>query len=429
MQKNNKPILFIGIGVAGLVIIVLAIVLIVNIFSGGSSDDPNIGVWTAQELTMMGMTMSPEDIYPDGISLELKSGNKCTLTLDGGDHDVNYEIDGNTFTLEQYGDEFPGTINGNVIIITNLLNMGLDITFVKGDWDGEGSDATQSNGAGNLMGGNDDGDISSDFVAPGYGTEQTMPVETLSDPSDWYGIVTISDYTGTDDISGEYEAWGYIGTDEIGTYFELYANGPSGSDYASDLMSFNIELHDYSFFPVVDEHAWLYGDATLKEEDNTWYVPSITNGVLGATYNYDYNGESFVIDFALAQISDGSTSSETAGTDSGEADTDSEAPAPAPEPEPAPGPVTPSLTVDELREIYYAVTELEIDEKYSLTYDEILSRYFNGVTGNITNQGETFISYQWISVEAETSLLNMSFDINEDGSVTYKSMSINNISF
>ncbi len=529
-QSNNKLFIFIGIGVAALAVIILIIVLIVNAVSGGDSNDPNIGVWKADEITMMGMTMSPTDIYPSGISLEIKSGNRCTLSLDGDNFNADYEIVGSTFTLIDGSDEFPGTIEGNVITITNLLNMGLDIRFVKdgmaqssGDSSAEGGLAVinENNLTGNYIlssmttagvvmnydaiqqaeiemtleingeegtlvaygesssveldtsaktmllqgivldyvidgdsivasGDNDGHEIvfvftsenssiwgdssggginATGFVAPGYGAEKTVPVETLSNPSIWYGVVTISDYVGDDDISGEHEAWGYIGTDEIGDYFEIYLYGYVDSDDYLNFMSFNIELHDYSFFPVVDEHAWLYGDATLKEEDNTWYTPNLTNGILGATYNYDHDGESFVIDFQLAMVEGSNTSDSTDSTEAGSTDSvDSTAGDTETAPTPVPETNATSFTMNELRDVYLAIQELSIDEKFSLTHEEVLSRYFNGINGNITNEGDTFVSYQWISIESETSLLNISFN-KEDGELTYKSMSINNIDY
>ncbi len=523
-KKNGKnPLVFVGIGVGALIVVVLLIVLVSSLFSGGS-DDPNIGVWQAEEITMMGMTMKPTDIYPEGISLELKSNGKCTLTMDGDDYSADYEIDGTSFKMIDGGEEFPGTIVGNEIEITNLLDMGIDIKFVKEGMTGEGSDnAPGTDGAGavidennltgtymlssmttagvvmnydalqqseiemtlvitgeqaeltaygatspveldtsaktillqgivmdyvidgenivatgenaghelvfvftaensSIWGDTSQGGVNATgFIPPGYGAEQTVPVETLSNPSQWYGIVTISDYVGNDDISGEHEAWAYIGSDDIGTYFELYLYGYVDSDDYLNFMSFNIELHDYSFFPVVDEHAWLYGGATLKEEDNTWYVPSITNGVLSATYNYDYNGESFVIDFELAQVVE--AGSDTGGSDTGGSDTGEEPEDNTPEPT-AP---TERLTMEELKQIYYGISDLEIEEKFALTYEQVRDTYFGGVEGNITNQGDTFISYQWLSEESDTSLLNISFQDDGEPEFTYKSMSINNI--
>ncbi len=523
-QKRTNPMIFIGIGIAALLVIVLAIVLAVNLFSGISSDDPNIGVWTADEITMMGITMNPTDIYAGGISLELKSRDKCTLIIDGDDYNAEYEIDGTTFTLIDGADEFPGTIEGNVITITNLLDMGLDIVFIKDDManenlenpqgedntgaviddnnltgtymlssmttagvvmnydaiqqaeiemtleidgeegtliaygssmsvdldtsaktmllqgvvmdyviDGENIVATGENSGyemvfvftaenssiwNNISGG---GINATGFVPPGYGAENTIPVETLTNPSDWYGILTITDYVGNDDLNGEYEVWGYLGTDDFAPYFELYIGGPWDDENSSVFLSFYIEQHDYTFFPIVGDGSWVH-NAPLKEEDNTWFTPSLMSGILVYTsYEYDYNGESFTMSYEIAQIDDGTSANGTWNTDTYAEDTA--------QPTPQPQTVAPSFTKDELRDVYLAFQELSIDEKFSLTYDDVLSRYFNGIEGNITNQTDTFVSYQWISIESETSLLNISFDKNDDGEFTYKSMSINNIDY
>ncbi len=530
-QKSNKPIIFIGI--AALLLIVLTIVLAVNLFSKDAFDDPNIGVWTADEITMMGLTMNPADIYPDGISLELKSSGKCTLTLDGDDYNADYEIDGTMFTIIDGGDEFSGTIDGNIITITNLLDLGLDIVFVK---DGTTDDNSQGTGAAgaeidesNLTGNyilssmttagvtmnydaiqqaeiemtleinGEDGTLvaygsSSDveldisaktmllqgvvmdyviegenivatgenegyeivfvftaegssiwddtsggginatgFVPPGYGAEHTVPVETLTNPSDWYGILTITDYVGNDDLNGEYEVWGYLGTDDVAPYFELYIGGPWDDENSSVFLSFYIEQHDYTFFPIVGDGSWLH-NAPLKEEDNTWFTPSLMSGILVYTsYEYDYDGESFTMSYEIAQIDDGTPATGTWNTDT-YADTETEDAqendtAPTPQPTPEPQTVAPSFTKDELRDVYLAISDLSIDEKFSLTHEEVLARYFNGINGNITNQTDTVTAYQWISIESETSLLNISFEKNEDGEYTYRSMSINNIDY
>ncbi len=295
--------------------------MIPKIFSGTNSDDPNIGVWQATEITMMGMTMAPEDIYSNGITLELKAGNDCVLTLDGQPFAGTWSVDGSNLTINQGFDEYSAKITNGKLMLVNTLNMGLDITFVK-----EGTSSDDSA----LEGGNDnDEDISvpsADFVAPGYGSEETILVETLSNHTQWYGIVTIENYSGNDDISGEYEAWGYIDTDESGNYFEVYINDSAYGD-GDGIISFNIELHDYTFFPIVDEHAFLYGGAPLREEDATWYTPTLTSGVLSATYEYSYNGESFTLTYQLSQIADSGDASvenddSSVETDDSSAETD-----------------------------------------------------------------------------------------------------------
>ncbi len=130
-QKTKKPIVFIGIGVAALLVIILIIVLISSLFSGSSDDAPHVGLWNATEVSMMGITIKPEELYPGGITLELKANNDCILTLDGSGISAAYEIDGTTIILKQGGDEFDGTLIGNELKITNILNTGLDLVFEK----------------------------------------------------------------------------------------------------------------------------------------------------------------------------------------------------------------------------------------------------------------------------------------------------------
>ncbi len=186
-----------------------------------------------------------------------------------------------------------------LVIIISMLGGGDSDSTGIGSKPGSGmSGAMSSQGndsSGTVLGQNG-------FVAPGYGSEQTVASEMLEYPSNWYGTVTISNYSGSDDISGEYEAWAYIGQDDIGVYFELYANGEAGSDSAVDLMSFNIDIHDYTFFPIEDSHAWLYGGAPYVEEEENWLIPMLINGSLYAAYDYDYNGESFTIEYEIAKI-------------------------------------------------------------------------------------------------------------------------------
>ncbi len=434
-SKKPKPILIIILAVVVLALVGGAVALAIHLLSGFSESPENAqlatgaaavideddltGNYILSSMTTAGVTMNYDDLQTAEMEMMLTiTGEEASLTAYGSTSPVELDTSAKTIVLQSVVMDY--VIDGESIVATGE-NEGYEMVFV---FTSENSSLWNDASGGGIN--------ATGFVAPGYGTEETMPVETLVNPSNWYGIVSISDYVGNHDISGEYEAWGYIGSDEYGNYFELYINGPVDSGYESDLMSFNIELHDYSFFPIVDEYAWLYGDAPLKEEDNTWYVPSLTNGVLSASYNYDYNGETFIMDFSIAQIVDGGAVA-SAGGGMGDTMENNAAPAsvaPAPEAS-APQPAAPqaSFTTDELRQIYLDFQELDIDEKFSLTYEDVLSRYFNGVEGNVTNQTEDIVSYQWVSIESETSLLNMSFERNEDGTFTYKSMSINNIDY
>ncbi len=411
--KSKSPIIFIIIGVVVLVVFGIIVATVINFVMGLFSDDTNVGVWEAEQITMFGMTMSPEDIYEDGLSLELKSGGNCTLSFDGADFDIKYEIDGTDITLSDSTGDYEGTIEDNVLTIENLLDMGLDIIFVK-----EGTPIPDDLATGTTpsLGGNMSAGDS--YVAPGYGTESTVSAETLDSPSDWYGLVTISNYVGDANLEGEYEAWAYIGSDEFGTFFELYLDGPVDSGYDVDLMSFNIELNMYSFFPIVDDYAWLYNGATLKEEDNTWFSPALTNGVLTGTYDYAHEGESFTIDFELGLIAQDGLGGPPEGTTDGDA-TGGETTEHVASP--------PAFTKDQLRAIFLEIEGLETDVREAMTYEDFTFGFFQDNDGEIQYDDPDFKSYLWRSTEDDSAYLYMAFDLDDNGEFTYTSMSLANI--
>ncbi len=249
--------------------------------------------------------------------------------------------------------------------------------------------------------------ITPEFIAPGYGTEDTIAAQTLSNPSDWYGTITVSDYEGPyPETAGEFEAWAYIDTDVDGyDYFETYIIAPYYDDDSVVFSSWNIELHDYTFFPVVDDYAWIL-ESPLREEDNTWYTPTLTNGVLSASYEYDYNGESFTFVYEFAQIDDG-TSTETTDTTPDASTLDEsisqeETPVEAVD-------IAPSFTIEELQAIADA---MRADAPQDMTYGEwannmdyatVLEKYTGGVEGvpSIDENWGT-IKYQWFATDNET---------------------------
>ncbi len=136
-----------------------------------------------------------------------------------------------------------------------------------------------------------------DFVAPGFGKVATKAVDTIEDPSNWYGVMTISDYSGDrPELEEEYEVWGFVNNSD-GTYFSLYVDGLYGGDYP--VVSFYIELEDTSFTPIIDDQAWVM-DAIMSDGDEETFKPVLENGVLSATYSYENDGESFTLTYEIA---------------------------------------------------------------------------------------------------------------------------------
>ncbi len=439
--KIKKPFIFIGIGLVA----VIAIVLAITLSSGSSEDGPHIGLWKATQLTMAGMSVAPEDMFAGGISLDLQGGDDCLFILDGDEISANYTIDGNTFTLSQAGSQFPGIIDSSTITITNILNMGMDIVFTK-----EGAAvaaATTDNGAVTAPEATPEADTASGseanagtgpapadsgFVAPGYGSEQTVASETLTFPSVWYGTVTISNYSGNNDISGEYEAWAYLEADEVGSFFEMYVDGPVDSDSSWSLMSFNVDVHDYTFFPIEDDYDWLYGDAPYVEEGENWLIPAMLNGTLQASYDYNYNGESFTIDYNIALVvGDGAADSAPAtAPEADAAPTPAPEPEPEPEPEPAPEPIiadAPRLTTTELRIAYDAMEAVSLFDLRDLSLQEITDQYFFGISPELYEEEEAFTRYVWYAKEVDTTRIFLTYKPDDDGVMELSSYSHNNL--
>ncbi len=286
---GSKTLVIVGVVVALIIVAILGILFLPNAFSGADSDE--LGVYYASDITMMGMSFDPGELFEDGLSVELKSGNKCVLKMEGIEYNAEWTLDGTELTIKQNDDEFSGTLENNTIFMSNLMNLGLEITFVK---DGsspatmpggssEQDSVAQQNGSG------EQGDIDSDFADV-----------KLTNPSEFFGTVTITNYVGSNDISGVHDAYAIIDTDVNDlVYFEIYVESIYGNDVP--IMSFYIELHDYTFFPIVDDDAWIF-DSYLVEDDETWFVPQNFGGTIVAFYEYDYDGESFSLEYELTMV-------------------------------------------------------------------------------------------------------------------------------
>ncbi|MBQ8696208.1 MAG: hypothetical protein IJ519_00655, partial [Clostridia bacterium] len=133
--------------------IILAILLCVSLCacSGGgdkkkkdnASGDDAIGMYVGMYAEMFGETTPLDQVYEDESYIDLKSGSKCTFTLDG---DVvegcTWSLKGDelTISLEMEGEteSLTGTLKDGVIVIDM---MGIPMTFAK-----EGADVEMPTG-------------------------------------------------------------------------------------------------------------------------------------------------------------------------------------------------------------------------------------------------------------------------------------------
>ena len=114
-----------------LMALLTAALMVVGMLAGcGKPDpDPNSGVYEAVTGQMMGMTVSVEEVYENGVSFDLQDGGKCVANLDGETFKIKWSTEGNKVHIEGQGVDLNGTIGGGDMTLENMMDMGLDMTF------------------------------------------------------------------------------------------------------------------------------------------------------------------------------------------------------------------------------------------------------------------------------------------------------------
>jgi hypothetical protein len=122
--------------------IILAFIMLVSFTacggksSDGDSDAPHLGMWNAVAASMMDMTLDISEVYDEGASLEMKDSGKFKLVLDGEKAYGKFTYEDGLLNLSGDGLDLSGTIENDILTLTNMLDMGLDLIFEK-----EGSNA------------------------------------------------------------------------------------------------------------------------------------------------------------------------------------------------------------------------------------------------------------------------------------------------
>ena len=123
--------------------LVLALFLMVSLSACGSSgraDEALVGKYLAVTGTSMGMTLSGADM--SGFTLELKSGGKVTMTIDGTSADGKWVNDDKTITLTIENTDMVGKLDKDTItfesILKEMIGTSMDVKFAK-----EGTDAAK----------------------------------------------------------------------------------------------------------------------------------------------------------------------------------------------------------------------------------------------------------------------------------------------
>ena len=111
--------------------ILLAIVMLLSLAAcGGGEPDPNAGKYQGISAKAFGLAMDMSEVYPGETWVELKSGGKGTVMLDGEDFPMKWTLNGEAITITVDDVDSVGRLAEGVITV-DLMDMGLEMTFLK----------------------------------------------------------------------------------------------------------------------------------------------------------------------------------------------------------------------------------------------------------------------------------------------------------
>ena len=112
------------------ILLTLAMLLSLAACGGSTEEDPNAGKYLGTTAKAFGMVMPMTDIYEGETWLELRSGGRGTIMLDGDSFPMKWNLEGDIFTLTIDGEDSVGTLEDGVIVL-DLMDMGVEMTFLK----------------------------------------------------------------------------------------------------------------------------------------------------------------------------------------------------------------------------------------------------------------------------------------------------------
>ena len=112
------------------ILLTVAMLLSLTACGGKTAEDPNAGKYQGISAKALGMTMTMSELYSGETWVELKSGGKGTIMLDGDDYPLKWTLDGETITITVEGVDSVGMLADGVITV-DLMNMGVEMTFLK----------------------------------------------------------------------------------------------------------------------------------------------------------------------------------------------------------------------------------------------------------------------------------------------------------
>jgi len=94
------------------------------------SADPNCGKYVCKDVKVGDISVSAQEAYPNGSSIELKTAGACTIILDGAVYEGSWKSENSNVTITLEGEESTGSISGNTMTI-DIYNVGMTMTFER----------------------------------------------------------------------------------------------------------------------------------------------------------------------------------------------------------------------------------------------------------------------------------------------------------
>ena len=204
-----------------------------------SADDPNLGKYEGQSAEMSGFTVGVDQLFEEGISVELKKKGKGKIYCDGASDSIKWTLDGSDFHAEGGGNEYDGTLSDGVMVLENILDSGMSVTLVcddvvassKGSSDeGDDGERKEESKLGKKDKSRDDSGSgeSSDFSGSKEEAYIAAKTGTTLSGSDDNGGDTGAGESGSGGFSGMFD-----GSDDAGEW-ELYVVVEKGRTYMQD---------------------------------------------------------------------------------------------------------------------------------------------------------------------------------------------------
>ena len=413
-----------------------AVLVILLVFSfaacgnRGASDDPNLGKYLAVTVFDDGYSYDAADAGFGNFAIELKSGGKATLFMDGDTSNGTWKLNGTDFSFSAGLASFNGSLENGKLTIEDMFGLGLNLILYKDGIKPSGAESSVSSGS----------DVSGALAwwdGEWYGSFEVTSSSGLF--AEWEGLIW--DCYAVIDVEPDGTAMMYVWNDAIDMAIaEISIDLDGGIAEMGSARSIGGEAFweplrggDWIIIPTYDGYEDYWGnvfpdnymelEATTDGDDGYldykiilrpwgimwddissefwppgyegWYAGKDFNkfgSMIAALEDTTIDGNPAHIHTALAGgvPSGGVPSSGDSASTTSSGDL------------PQFGDGILFFSYDQLTEAISALGDYWVrNEGYKLTYDYIVSNYFGGVNGYLYEEGDdgTYIKVQWFGMD------------------------------